>query len=274
MHHSLDTKVSEIEARIEVIISQSPKFTEGDSTIQASLLAYAWIMLDSWIAWRTLRFLIRNLDISESVKKWFKTPSSYTGSQLYAAWGFSDSSREYLKQVCGMDIKSIIDHDIQKKRNRYAHQTDGVTNDPGDYDNLKKYYEFLKMLFCFYENISLFVDFSRVFERNGYSESCVEYWKDDSHIGESKIISIGDMGDSAMLYFEADEVRFICMGTDKKEKMIRFSKKPRSSEVRDSKEMWQPLSDETDNYFRLLDSNGYCLDYETIALQAQSVWES
>ncbi len=77
--HKLDSKIIDVEGRIKSICQNCPKMEEA--SLQESLCAYAWILLDSWIAWRTLRFLLRDLSIGdENLKKWFQTPSSYTAS--------------------------------------------------------------------------------------------------------------------------------------------------------------------------------------------------
>ena len=82
--HVLDSYINDIEPRIRAVCNNSPK--QEDAALQEALASYGWILLDSWIAWRTLRFLIRDVYLDENVqKKWIQTPSSYTKSLNFQA---------------------------------------------------------------------------------------------------------------------------------------------------------------------------------------------
>ena len=50
--HWLDTKINDIEPRIIAIYENAPK--QEEVSLQESLSSYGWVLLDSWIAWRTL----------------------------------------------------------------------------------------------------------------------------------------------------------------------------------------------------------------------------
>lgn len=63
--HVLDRNINDIEPRIYAIYTNISK--QEDPSLQGALAAYGWILLDSWIAWRTLRFLMRRVDLSEKI---------------------------------------------------------------------------------------------------------------------------------------------------------------------------------------------------------------
>lgn len=111
--HRLDGLINDIEPRIISICDNAPK--QEEPSLQTSLSSYGWILLDSWVAWRTLRFLLKEAYIDECVsEKWFQTPSSYTASQLRAVWGFSDSTTDYLYSTTGKRFNALINDTIQK----------------------------------------------------------------------------------------------------------------------------------------------------------------
>lgn len=118
--HVLDSKITEIEERIKEVVKYAPE-QEG-TTMQETVLSYGWILLDSWIAWRTLRFLLRGVSTIEKVQqKWLQTPSSYNFAQLGAVWGFKDITKDYFNNTVGKNGKEIFNDLIQKKRNASAH---------------------------------------------------------------------------------------------------------------------------------------------------------
>ena len=88
--HRLDNHIRDIEPRIEAIYNNAPK--QEEASLQESLSSYGWILLDSWVAWRTLRFVLKDAKISQDIhEKWFQTPSSYNASQLKAVWRFREA---------------------------------------------------------------------------------------------------------------------------------------------------------------------------------------
>ncbi len=148
--HRLDVYINDIVPRIKAICKYSVKLEEP--SLQESLVSYGWIMLDSYIAWRTLRFLLRDSYIDEAVQeKWFKTPSSYTASQLKAIWNFSEDSLSYIERELGRSLKNIIDREIQEKRNACAHYSYNRTVNGMDSQRIKKLYDILSKVFMMYE---------------------------------------------------------------------------------------------------------------------------
>ena len=68
--HILDNHINNMSSRIEAIFENGPK--QEEISLQESLASYGWILLDSWIVWRTMRFLIKDMDIDENIqKKWY-----------------------------------------------------------------------------------------------------------------------------------------------------------------------------------------------------------
>lgn len=148
--HRLDGHINNIEPRIKAIYENISK--QEEPSLQESLSSYGWILLDSWVAWRTLRFLLKETYIDEGVnKKWFNTPSSYTASQLKAIWRFNDATLKYAEEKTGKSFKELIDNTIQKKRNASAHFTGGFEVQGQDATQIKNYYEILSKVFLFYE---------------------------------------------------------------------------------------------------------------------------
>ena len=151
----LDNHISDIEKRISEICKNAPSLPEA--SLQESLSSYGWVLLDSWIAWRTLRYLIRNLNISQQIqKKWFQTPSSYTASQLRAAWLFDNNVDSFLENKTDHNLKYLIDEIIQKKRNLSAHFSSGDQVKGNDYLLIRKYFNIFSDLFLIFEIRSFF----------------------------------------------------------------------------------------------------------------------
>ena len=104
----LDNHITDLDNRIKEICEIAPSVEQ--SSIQESLSSYGWILLDSWIAWRTLRFLLKDQDIKLDIqRKWFQTPSSYTASQIKAVWHFDENVDTYLIKHLGYGLKCTID---------------------------------------------------------------------------------------------------------------------------------------------------------------------
>lgn len=155
----LDNHITDLDNRIKEICEIAP--TVEKSSIQESLSSYGWILLDSWIAWRTLRFLLRDQDIKPDIqKKWFQTPSSFTASQIKAVWHFGESVDCYLTKETGYGIKHVIDNDIEKKRNSSAHFSNSGEIRGSDYQRIKKYHELFSNIFLLYEIVAFFYTLS------------------------------------------------------------------------------------------------------------------
>ena len=135
--HRLDAYIEELEPKIIDIYANVPM--EEIISLQQSLISYGWILLDSWVAWRTERFLLRKVHIATDVKeKWFNTPSSYTIGQLKAIWKFDERTQAYIKEKTGKSIKELFDGTIQKKRNASAHFSKEVIIAGSDYQTIKQ----------------------------------------------------------------------------------------------------------------------------------------
>ena len=125
-----------------------------NNTFQDAIAAYTWNLLDSYVAWRTLRYLLRDTIIDDEVdEKWYSTPSSYRCASLKPIWKFGKVVEELSKNECGKKFSSLIDDEIQKNRNSGAHYKNEVSSITGsDIENkIKKYFIFLDKLFFIYE---------------------------------------------------------------------------------------------------------------------------
>lgn len=172
--HVLDRNINDIEPRIYAIYTNISK--QEDPSLQGALAAYGWILLDSWIAWRTLRFLMRRVDLSEKIyKKWFQTPSSYTCAQLSSAWGFDENVEIYIKANLGTSLKHVIDKTIQAKRNASAHATQKEEINGSDGQQIKNLFNVLSKLFRFYETWNFIRDFVILIEKDGYNDVRIIY---------------------------------------------------------------------------------------------------
>jgi len=150
--HRLDNCINDIELRIEDVLRSIPELDPDSISLQESLLSYGWILLDSWIAWRTLRFLLKELHIDIDVhKKWFNTPSSYNASQLKAVWKFNESTLDFIENNTGKSLKYIIDSLIQPRRNESAHFSQQRLVNSSDYQEIRVLYKILSIVFLRYE---------------------------------------------------------------------------------------------------------------------------
>ena len=165
--HVLDAKINDIVPRIADIYKSASE-AEPSST-QESLSSYGWILLDSWITWRTLRYLLRKTEIDEAVcKKWFQTPSSYTGSQIYAAWKFNESELVYIDQKLGQSAKKVMDEEIVQRRNTAAHFNGGVPIRGDDYNRINSIFNCFSKVFLFIELSSFLHDYEVILKRDKY----------------------------------------------------------------------------------------------------------
>ena len=185
--HRLDSYIQAIEPRICAICKNANKTSELAVELPEALTSYGWILLDSWVAWRTLRYLLRDTHISDSVhEKWFKTPSSYTASQLKAIWGFEENVDKYVEKIMGsgQSVKSLFDKQIQKKRNASAHFsiTDAFNPRGDEHDTIKKIFNALSKVFLFYEVGSFIKSISLRLCGSGYTNFRVQFGPNDEPI--------------------------------------------------------------------------------------------
>lgn len=176
--HRLDSYIQDIEPRICAICCKASQASELAEELPAALTSYGWILLDSWVAWRTLRYLLRDTHISENVhEKWFKTPSSYNLSQLKAIWGFEKNVEEYVEKNTGNKLKELFNEQIQKKRNASAHfsMADGSNPRGDDHDTIKRIFNVLSKVFLFYEVGSFIRSISLRLCRAGYTNFRVQF---------------------------------------------------------------------------------------------------
>ena len=155
----LDNHITDLDNRIKEICKTAPAVEQ--SSIQESLSSYGWILLDSWIAWRTLRFLLKDQDIRLDIqKKWFQTPSSYTASQIKAVWHFDENVDIYLTKHLGCGLKHTIDDEIEKMRNSSAHFSNGGIVKGSDYQKISCYHLLFSNIFLLYEILSFSISIS------------------------------------------------------------------------------------------------------------------
>ncbi len=212
--HRLDNYINDIEPRIKAIYDNAPK--QEEPSLQVSLASYGWILLDAWVAWRTLRFLLKETYIDDSVHdKWFQTPSSYTANQLMSVWFFSDSTTNYIKLHTGKGFKELIDSTIQKKRNSSAHFTKGSTVTGADSQEIKNYFKTLSKVFLFYETGTFLQNICHKLSIQGYNSFKLIYSETESH-------AIGDFFDTIDSYSSCNSFSLICHDSEEREYIILF----------------------------------------------------
>lgn len=216
--HVLDSKICEIEGRIEEVIQYAP-MQEG-ITMQETVLSYGWILLDSWIAWRTLRFLLKRVSTIQNVQeKWLQTPSSYTSAQVGAVWGFTDITSLYLTDRVGRDAKGIFNDLIQKKRNASAHcATKTVDPDTqitgGDNSKIQLLYKGLSHVFLFYETKAFWEDVHVILTKKGYGQLQFSF---PPYSPENEVIDISLL-ESALPFFDKERGYKVTMLTPEDER--------------------------------------------------------
>lgn len=261
--HVLDSKITEIEERIEEVIKYAPQ-QEG-TTMQETVLSYGWILLDSWVAWRTLRFLLRGVSTIEQVQeKWLQTPSSYSSAQLGAVWGFKDITAEYFNSTMGRDGKGIFNELIQKKRNASAHfspkTSDADTNISGSDTNvIQMLYKGLSTAFLFYESMAFWKDVQALLAQRGYGKLKVLI-KDAT--GEEKEFGMDSIDNALPTFNKNSGYRVVFNNEENRSCMIivksNYCKIGFSSDS-DEKELQEGhfLKAEDGKYYNLLDNKGY-----------------
>lgn len=186
--HRLDGHINDLEPRIKDIYLNIPK--QAEPSLQVSLSSYGWILLDSWVAWRTLRFLLKDIYIDDTVHdKWFQTPSSYTASQIKVAWRFDSTTETYIKNNTGKGLKELFDNTIQIKRNASAHFTRKAVINGSDYHELQQYFTVLSKVFLFYETNAFFVNVAEKLAKQGYEDFKIFFDEDDSGFDLKDLLS-------------------------------------------------------------------------------------
>lgn len=164
----LDLRINDIEPRIKEIIESIPKTEEA--SLQDSLAAYGWILLDAWISWRTLRFILRKSIIGHDIPdKWVQTPSSYRAQQFFAVWRFSSDILEYIKSSTNHELKTLIDQVVQEKRNAAAHFSGKSEIHGTDCQDIKQIFDCFSTIFLLYEIRAFLSELQDKLQTQGYT---------------------------------------------------------------------------------------------------------
>lgn len=263
--HVLDRNIDDIEPRIRAIYNNISK--QEDPSLQEALAAYGWILLDSWIAWRTLRFLLRRVDLNEKVyKKWFNTPSSYTCSQLRAVWGFDSNVEDYIKDNLGSSLKNIIDDTVQAKRNASAHATKKEDIKGTDGQKIKSIFNVFSKLFRFYETWNFINDFSEIIEKDGYGNIKLEY----ENITD-KSYSVAEFKSTIRKY--AINNGFSVEASRDGKNYILFIGKDGCFAGVMGKKLNDVVNDENNNGYVFFESKGYYRNIELFCLTVEDCWQ-
>ena len=256
--HRLDGYVNDIEPRIIAIYENASK--QEEPSLQETLCSYGWILLDSWVAWRTLRFILRDADIDENVhKKWFQTPSSYTASQIKAIWRFTDTVEEFVKQQTRKNLKEVFDNIIQKKRNTSAHFTKNAEVTGQDSRLIKQLFEMFSKVFLLYENYYFWKEVSLKLEKEGYRDFEVEF-PDSGHLCRYKIL---DFKDALEDYYESKRFNILCKNEAGEEFVITVSEDGCEAGKYCKNSVLEPIYNDKHNTYSFYKNKGY---YQNIAL--------
>lgn len=167
--HNLDKYIEDIVPRLDDIINHA--YNSEGTTLQTSLAAYGWILLDSWITWRTTRFLLKNAYVDDSKEKWIQTPASYTQGQLIAAWNFTEATQRYLASETGKtSYKALVEGTIIAKRNACAHSNGKVQVQGTDISDIDKIFTTFSTVFLAYEISSFIKSIEVYFLKAGYCD--------------------------------------------------------------------------------------------------------
>lgn len=214
--HVLDNHINDISARIEAIYENGPR--QEEPSLQEALASYGWILLDSWVAWRTMRFLIKDMDIDEAVlKKWFQTPGSYTASQLKGVWKFNDATDDYVFRNLDIHMKSLFDDKIQKKRNSAAHFNGNSVIRGMDTVDIRSIYSVLSNVFLFYEVKTFISVICEEFSKMRYEDISFTY-------PEEACLTIEKFPDTIENFSKYKKFTIVCTDTKGKKHGIFFSK--------------------------------------------------
>ncbi len=196
--HCIDKYINNIEPRIESIIKNIP--IQEEASLQSSLASYGWILLDAWISWRTIRYLLRDAQVDDqNQEKWIQTPSSYTSAQLCAAWNIKQETKDYIKRITDIKFNTLIDS-IQQKRNSSAHisKIEGIQG--SDSRDISLYFEQLSFVFRSYEIDSFYNRVKSYLAQKGYRD--FQLYMDEKPITETKT--------NLDTYVKANSISFIC----------------------------------------------------------------
>lgn len=264
--HRLDNIINDIEPRIVSICDNAPR--EEEPSLQETLTAYGWILLDSWIAWRTLRFLLRETYIDETVHdKWFQTPASYTASQLKAVWKISELVLEYIKDNTGKSFKELIDKTVQDKRNASAHFSKKKIINGSDSQEIRRIFGVLSKVFLLYENDAFQKKLGNRLLADGYSGFCLSYSNGGKYIIENFNSSIND--------FAVCELYSLMCYKDDKEYIISFEKNGCKAGFRTQNEEGYSMGDVINlqnNKYCFLSNKGFYLNFDLFYSTVKACW--
>ena len=250
--HVLDNHINDITARLKAVYDNGP--IQEEPSLQEALASYGWILLDSLVAWRTMRFLIKDMDIDENVwKKWFQTPGSYSASQLKGVWKFSEATDEYIYQKLNKHLKSLFDDTIQKKRNSSAHFNGNSIIQGRDCIEIKEISSVLSDVFLFYEINTFLTVICGELARMGYGEFRFAY-----HEGE--YYDIGSFSERIEEFARNKDFTFTCRDTDGREYGIFFTQDGCKAGKRDAAGEWQQLlevTNEKQRSYQFFKNKGY-----------------
>lgn len=214
--HILDNHINNIEPRIKAIYNNGTQ--QEEISLQESLAAYGWVLLDSWVAWRTMRFLIKDMDLDDTTcRKWFQTPGSYTTNQLKGVWNFCESTTDYVNRKLGKSLKNLFDDTIQKKRNSAAHFNGNNFISGSDCMEIKKIFLTLSDVFVFHEFRCFLNVITNYFDRKGYSDFKIIFADGNSYI-------LSEFSNMLEAYSESNKLLYACMDKNKQEYGILFDK--------------------------------------------------
>jgi len=271
--HVLDSYINDIEPRIRAVCNNSPK--QEDAALQEALASYGWILLDSWIAWRTLRFLIRDVYLDENVqKKWIQTPSSYTCNQLRAAWKFNDLVLDRFEMETGNNLKTVVDKTIQEKRNASAHFSKKSIIQGRDTVEIEKLFITLSKLFLFYEVSSFLKDICVILNRDRYMNFKAQF--KDSTGFTIKESAVDEFEQSYDEYLNCDSYMLSCVNSDDIVCEIHFMKTGCDAIVRveDESESFSRVNicNNDHDYYNFFSNKGYYRDKKLFVSTVENSW--
>ena len=261
--HSIDRYINDIEPRISAIIKSIPE--QEEPSLQSSLASYGWILLDSWIAWRTMRFLLKDTKIDDGNQdKWIQTPSSYTSSQLRAAWKLSDSTIEYLKSTTNKSFQEMIDNTVQKKRNSSAHFNRKSQITGTDFQEIKLIFEQLSIVFRAYEIDSFIQAVINYLSPLGYQSF-------ETSVDDLRLTNNGRVIDDINRFAMASHININCCDKCNKQFLFSASKDGCQAKSSDANEWNDVINDEVSSYM-LLGNKGYYLNVSLFCETLEKCW--
>lgn len=265
--HRLDNYINDVEPRIKSIYENAPK--QEEPSLQESLASYGWILLDAWVAWRTLRFLLKDTYIADSVhEKWFQTPSSYSASQLMSVWKFNDSTLKYLEENTGKKFKRLMDDTIQLKRNSSAHFTKKSTVTGADSREIKNIFQALSTVFLFYETGMFLKRICEKLAEKGYRFFKIFFTKYDSCAVEVFLEKI-------TIYSQLKCFALICIDENNKRYIIFFDKTGckagRLSSAKETDKLFDVVNDEQSTY-NFFANKGFYLQMDLFVRTVEECW--